>query len=102
VLAWRDAVKRGGVYAALGGDSAAWFATALIQGPALSLATRRHMGLVLHWRPFDAADVETLTGMIVAGQLRPAIDRTYPFDQLVEALTYVDAGHACGKVVVSM
>lgn len=102
VLSWRGAVRPGGVYAALGGDSAAWFATALLQGPALSLATRRRMGLVLHWKPFHPAEVETLTAMIAAGQLRPAIDRTYPFDKLVEALTYVDDGRARGKVVITM
>jgi NADPH:quinone reductase-like Zn-dependent oxidoreductase len=102
VLSWRHAVRRGGTYAALGGDTSAWFFQALLQGPALSMATHRRMGLVLHWRPFDLADVETLKGMLAAEQLRPAIDRTYPFDELVEALRYVDDGHARGKVVVTM
>src|SRR5262245_15753993 len=100
VLSWKAAVRSGGVYAALGGDSAAWFASALIEGPALSLATHRHMGLVLHWKPFHPPDVEALKGMIAAGQMRPAIDRRYPFSDLVEALTYVDDGNATGKVVV--
>jgi NADPH:quinone reductase-like Zn-dependent oxidoreductase len=102
VLSWRHAVRPGGVYAALGGDSAAWFAMALLEGPALSLATNRRMGLVLHWKPFDPDDVETLKGMIAMGQLKPAIDRSYPFNELVQALRYVDDGHARGKVVVTM
>jgi NADPH:quinone reductase-like Zn-dependent oxidoreductase len=102
VLSWRRAVRPGGVYAALGGDSAAWFASTLVQGPALSLARGRRMGLVLHWKPFDPADVETLKGMIASGSLRPAIDRSYPFSELVDALRYVDDGHARGKVVVTI
>jgi NADPH:quinone reductase-like Zn-dependent oxidoreductase len=102
VRRWRGAVRRGGVYAALGGDSAAWFATALFQGPALSLAMGGHMGLVLWWRPFDPDDVETLKGLIAAGQLRPAIDRTFTLDEIVDALRYVDEGHAKGKVVITM
>ena len=28
----------------------------------------------------------------------PAIDRTYPLDEVVEALRYVDDGHPRGKV----
>jgi len=102
VLSWRHAVRPGGAYAALGGDSAAWFAAALVQGPALTLATKRHMGLVLHWKPFDAADVEAIKALLASGAVKPAIDRTYPFDHLVEALRYVDDGHARGKVVVTM
>jgi NADPH:quinone reductase-like Zn-dependent oxidoreductase len=102
VLAWRDAVRPGGVYAALGGDSAAWFARALVEGPAVSLARRRRMGLMLHWKPFHAADVATLTQLVAAGQLRPVIDRRYPLDELVEALRFVDEGHAMGKVVVTI
>lgn len=102
VLSWKHAVRRGGVYAALGGDSAAWFAAALLEGPALSLATGRRTGLVLHWKPFEPSDVETLMGLFRDGALRPSIDRTYPLRELVEALRYVDDGHARGKVVVTM
>jgi NADPH:quinone reductase-like Zn-dependent oxidoreductase len=102
VLAWRHAVRSGGVYAALGGDSAAWFVQALVQGPALSLATHRGMGLVLHWKPFHRPDVDELLAMVAAGQVRPAIDRRYPLSELAEALRYVDEGHARGKVVITM
>lgn len=102
VRRWRGAVRPGGVYAALGGDSAAWFATALVQGPVLSLATRRHLGLVLWWKPFHLEDVETLKGLIAAGQLRPTIDRTFALDQVAEALRTFDDGHAMGKLVITM
>jgi NADPH:quinone reductase-like Zn-dependent oxidoreductase len=60
------------------------------------------MGLVLHWKPFDPTDVDTLKGLVAAGQLKPVIDRRYALDELVDALTYVDDGHARGKVVVTM
>ena len=97
VLSWRHAVRPGGVYAALGGDSAAWFASALVQGPALSLARRRRMGLVLHWKPFDAADVQAIKALLASGAVTPIIDRSYPFDDLVEALRYVDDGPRQGQ-----
>jgi NADPH:quinone reductase-like Zn-dependent oxidoreductase len=95
-------VRRGGVYAALGGDSAAWFALALLEGPALSLASQRSMGMVLHWKPFEPGDVAALAAFVASGQLRPFIDRRYPFAELVDALRYVDEGHARGKVVITM
>jgi len=49
-----------------------------------------------------AADLENLTAMIEAGQLRPAIDRRYPFAELPHALAYLEQGRARGKVVVAM
>jgi NADPH:quinone reductase-like Zn-dependent oxidoreductase len=100
VLRWRESVRRGGVYVALGGDSAAWFATALLEGPALTLATRGHMGLMLWWKPFDLADVETIKGLVASGAVRLPIDRRYPLSEIVDALRRVDDGHALGKVVV--
>lgn len=42
-----------------------------------------------------------LKRLIAAGAVAPAIDRRYPLDQVVDALTHVHEGHARGKVVVS-
>lgn len=43
-----------------------------------------------------------LTELINAGQLTTIIDRTYRLDQAPEAMTYVGAGHARGKVVITV
>jgi NADPH:quinone reductase-like Zn-dependent oxidoreductase len=56
---------------------------------------------MLWWKPFKAEDVETLTQMVLAGELTPAIDRTYPLSEVVDALRWVDDGHARGKVLIS-
>ena len=37
-----------------------------------------------------------------AGKLRPVIDRTYPLSEIPEAVRYVEAGHAKGKVVITI
>ena len=47
-------------------------------------------------------DVETVTDMIAAGTVKPAIDRRYPLDQVVDALRYVDEGGPSGKVVITV
>ena len=100
VLDWRHALRPKGVYAALGG-SAGYFAKTLIQGPVVSLATGRHMGIMLGWKPFKTEDVETLKDLIAAGTVKPVIDRRFPLSEIVEALRYVDDGHAKGKVVIT-
>lgn len=46
------------------------------------------------------ADLEHLAGLIDDGKLRPVIDRTYPLGEAAEAVRYVEAGHARGKVLV--
>lgn len=47
-------------------------------------------------------DVRLLAELAEAGIYRPVIDRTYPFERIVEAHTYVDAGHKKGNVVVTV
>ena len=47
-------------------------------------------------------DLNAITEYILAGKVRPVIDRTYPFDEIPEAMQYVSDGHAKGKVVITM
>ena len=43
-----------------------------------------------------------ITRLIEAGAIRPVLDRTFPFASTNEALAYVEAGRAKGKVVVRL
>ena len=47
-------------------------------------------------------DLVALKKLIEAGKVTPVIDRTYPFDQIPEAVRYVEDGHARGKVVITV
>jgi NADPH:quinone reductase-like Zn-dependent oxidoreductase len=47
-------------------------------------------------------DLDTLRELFEAGTLRAVIDRTYPLDNVADALRYVGAGHAPGKVVITI
>ena len=50
--------------------------------------------------PQRAADLRHLTSLIEAGRLKPAVDRSYPLEQLAEAHRYVDAGRKRGTVTI--
>jgi NADPH:quinone reductase-like Zn-dependent oxidoreductase len=47
-------------------------------------------------------DLEMLSELIEADQLRPQIDRRYPFADIPKAIAYLEQGHARAKVVVAM
>jgi NADPH:quinone reductase-like Zn-dependent oxidoreductase len=89
------------VYVCIGGTTAR-ILESITLGPLISLADRRTMGLMLWWRPFAPDDVATLVGLVESGSVKPVIDRTYPFDDLIEALRYVEDGHGRGKIVITV
>src|SRR5947207_2573132 len=47
-------------------------------------------------------DLETLAQLIEAGQLTPVIGKTYPLHQAPDAMRDLLAGHARGKLVITM
>ncbi|MFH8573917.1 NADP-dependent oxidoreductase [Streptomyces sp. NPDC017993] len=75
---------------------------------ALSLKTRRHakrQGVTYSFLFMKASgdQLRELTRLIDAGEIRPVVDRAFPFDQTREAMEYAEKGRAkAGKVVVAM
>ena len=63
----------------------------------------RELLLATH-RRLELAEQQTteLATMIDAGRLEPVIDRVFPYDQIAEAMAYLETGRAKGKVVVQM
>jgi NADPH:quinone reductase-like Zn-dependent oxidoreductase len=49
-----------------------------------------------------AEDLLTLTEMIEAGKIKPVVEKTYPLDQVPEALNYLGTGHVEGKLVITI
>jgi NADPH:quinone reductase-like Zn-dependent oxidoreductase len=50
----------------------------------------------------DGGQLAEIGELLQAGNIRPVIDKTFPFDQAKEALEYLKKGRAKGKVVVQM
>jgi NADPH:quinone reductase-like Zn-dependent oxidoreductase len=49
----------------------------------------------------DRGDLPALAELMETGKIKPVIDRTFSLDDVPEAVRYVDAKHARGKVVIS-
>ena len=62
----------------------------------------RSQKLALFLAKIVPADLAKLCELVEAGKLRPVIDRCYPLPEAAEALRYQFAGHARGKVVVTI
>jgi NADPH:quinone reductase-like Zn-dependent oxidoreductase len=50
----------------------------------------------------NATDLTFLAGLMETGKVKPVIDRTYKLSELSAAISYLEAGHARGKVVLSV
>ena len=100
ILRSRRALRPGGRYVTLGGGSLDLLQGVIVGPLSTLLGGGRRAGLMLWWKPFHAADVATLTDLVLSGHLAPAIDRRYPLTETAEALRWVDEGRAKGKVVI--
>jgi NADPH:quinone reductase-like Zn-dependent oxidoreductase len=50
----------------------------------------------------DGAQLKRLAALYDGGVLRPVLDRTFPFEETLDALAFVEQGRAKGKIVVVM
>lgn len=97
--AYKRALTPKGVYVMAGGTAAQIFQATLL-GPRLSEKGGRKMGDVTG--RMDQKDLGTIGQLIEAGKVRPVIERCYPLSEAAEALRYLGAGHARGKVVITV
>ena len=50
----------------------------------------------------SGSQLQEITRLIESGAIRPVIDKVFPFESTNEAMAYVEAGRAKGKVVVKL
>jgi NADPH:quinone reductase-like Zn-dependent oxidoreductase len=105
-------LRRGGLAISVVGPPDSAFATQVGQPlfkPVMALLSRkvrkRAKKLGVHYSFFfmraSGAQLNKLASLYDAGILRPVLDRSFPFDQTLEAMAYVEQGRARGKIVVS-
>jgi NADPH:quinone reductase-like Zn-dependent oxidoreductase len=99
----RRVLARDGLLLECNGDSSGH-----VVGPLVRLAETVVLSRVVSQTlaPFVARrsgeDLDHLRGLVEAGVVTPVIDRTYPLDEVADAVRYLEEGHARGKVIVAV
>jgi NADPH:quinone reductase-like Zn-dependent oxidoreductase len=50
----------------------------------------------------NQTDLQFVAELLEAGKIRPVIDKTFPLSEVPEAIRYLTAGHARGKIVITV
>ena len=92
------ALRPGGRYLMIGGTDAQLF-EGLLRAPFMPKRDGKRLGAVT--AKATPADLRALTAFIERGEVKPVVERCYPLAEAAEALRYLDAGHARGKLVIT-
>lgn len=102
VASLRRILAPGGVFVQVGAaKSGGWFG---LFGRIANVMIRKRMfrqRTIFFIANTSLDDLATVTELIVAGKVRPVIDRTYPLAEGREAVRYVGTGQARAKVVIT-
>ena len=71
-----------------------------LRAPLLSLFIRQRLAMLASKE--RATDLERLAEHLEVGTVRPIVDRTYPLDQLKDAMRYLIDGNVRGKVAIKI
>jgi NADPH:quinone reductase-like Zn-dependent oxidoreductase len=97
--AYKRALSPKGIYVMAGGSPAQIFQAVLL-GSWMSSSGGKKMGSIT--ARSSQKDLAILKELIEAGKVRTVIDKRYPLSETAEALRYLGAGHARGKVVITI
>ena len=97
--AYKRALRPGGRYIMAGGSNAQIF-QAMLLAPFLARSGDSHLGNVT--AKMNRADLAFLAGLLAEGTLVTVIDRSYPLAEVADAIRYLEAGHAAGKVIITV
>jgi NADPH:quinone reductase-like Zn-dependent oxidoreductase len=97
----RRALTPTGTLVIAGGEGAKWTGVGR-QLRALMLSPFTRQRLTMYISTHRQADLNTLRQLIETGQVTPVIGGTYPLAGLPEAIHQLDAGHARGKLAITI
>jgi NADPH:quinone reductase-like Zn-dependent oxidoreductase len=97
----RTLTPRGTLVIVGGEDSGNWTGMSRqLRAVALSPFIRQRLAMFMATQ--NVSDLEQLTHLIEAGSISPTIDRTFPLDRMPDAMRYLEAGKARGKITVTI
>jgi len=65
-------------------------------------AKRQHVNYSFLFMRANGEQLSKISALIDSGDVRPVVDRIFPFEAVNEALAYVETGRAKGKVVIKV
>ena len=100
--ACRRILSRGAAYVMIGAPSGRWIAPmdrAIAMRLLSPFVSQKLEALVART---SQADLLLMRDLLEKGTVTPIIDRTYPLDQVPQAIAYLEEGHSCGKVIITV
>ena len=99
VFAYKRALRSNGRYF-LAGGSVPTMLQILFLGPLIRVTTGKKVRILVVRSNLE--DMVYVTELYEAGKVTPVIDKTYPLEEVPEAIGYVGNGRAQGKVVITV
>jgi NADPH:quinone reductase-like Zn-dependent oxidoreductase len=102
LLECRRVLNPKGKYVMIGGPTGRWIdpLPRVMNAFVLSRFVSQDMGMFL--AELNKEDLTVLRDLMQAGKVKPVIDRHYRLSDVPEAIRYLEAGHARGKVVITL
>ena len=98
IFDYKRALSSEGMYIMVGGSMAHIFQT-LFLGALISMTGTKKMGIL---GAIPNKGLTFILELIETGKIKPIIDRYYPLNEVPEAFRYFGAGHAKGKLVITV
>jgi NADPH:quinone reductase-like Zn-dependent oxidoreductase len=96
---YKRILNPGGIYVLVGGSTSNAMKLMML-GQLISMAGNKKFSSMMA-QP-NSKDLEFVKDLIEAGKIAPVIDRSYPLQELPDAMRYLEDGHAKGKIVITM
>jgi NADPH:quinone reductase-like Zn-dependent oxidoreductase len=99
IFDYKRALRPKGRYVMSGGTMAQ-FGQVVLLGPVISMTSSQKMGNFM--AKANHNDLLVIKELVEAGKVKPVIDRRYQLSETAEAMRYLGAGHAKGKIVITV
>jgi NADPH:quinone reductase-like Zn-dependent oxidoreductase len=102
LLDYRRVMQPNGIFVIVGGPKGDWLGPLVIPLRAKVLAPFVSQKFDFFLANLSHGDLEILRDLMQTGKVTPVVDRTYPLSEVAAAMQYLEAGHARGKVVITV
>lgn len=99
VQSYKGRLEPSGICIVSGGSMSQIFG-ALLLGPITSIRNNRKVTSLL--AKANAEDLTFITKLVEEGKISPVIDKHYDLNDIPEAMAYLGAGHAKGKIIINI